>query len=174
MMIMPTRWEVVCGLAMINGYKRGAELGVSTGRFSCFLLAHIDGMHMTAVDLWQPQPDKTGEGAETYDKHPHEANYANFAAHARKHFPGRITIHRMRTVDAAALVEDGSLDFVFIDADHTYEGCKADIIAWTPKVREGGMISGHDYNWPSVKRAVDEFGDQPHTLSDNVWFRYKR
>jgi hypothetical protein len=34
------------------------------------------------------------------------------------------------------------------------------------------MVSGHDYNWPSVKRAVDETGDAPHVSHDNVWFRY--
>jgi hypothetical protein len=173
-MIMPKRWEVVCGLCMINGYRKGAELGVSTGRFSCFLLAHIDGMHMTAVDLWAPQPGVAGDGAETYETWPHEPNLVALMNHADKHFPGRMVIHRMKTIDAAKHVPDGSLDFVFIDADHTYEGCRADILTWEPKVRVGGMLSGHDYNWPSVKRAVDELGDVPHTASDNVWFRYKR
>ncbi len=50
---------------------------------------------------------------------------------------------------------------MFIDADHTYEGCKADILAWAPKVKDGGWISGHDFrnpNYPSwgVEKAVGE------------------
>jgi predicted O-methyltransferase YrrM len=71
------------------------------------------------------------------------------------------------------------LDFVFIDADHSYEGCKADIEAWFPKVKPGGLLSGHDYDNPDfpefgVKRAVDEFAARHgHSveLGDNLtWF----
>ena len=173
-MILPKRWEVVGGLCLLNGYKNGAELGVSTGRFSTFILAIVQGSTMVAVDLWAPQPGLVGEGSETYADWPHEENYKAFTEHNAKYHPGRLTVHRMKTVDAAPLVDDGSLDFVFIDADHTYEGALADIKAWTPKVRAGGMVSGHDYNWPSVKRAVNETGEDPHVSHDNVWFRYAK
>jgi len=57
------------------------------------------------------------------------------------------------------LVEDASLDFCFIDGDHRYEAVKEDIIAWTPKLRKGGILSGHDYDYPhfgGVTLAVDE------------------
>jgi hypothetical protein len=50
----------------------------------------------------------------------------------------------------AEAIEDASLDFVYIDADHTYEAVKADIAAWWPKVRVGGTLGGHDY----VKRTL--------------------
>jgi hypothetical protein len=55
---------------------------------------------------------------------------------------------------SAALFADASCDFVFIDADHDYESVKSDITAWLPKVR--GVLAGHDWNWPSVARAVGE------------------
>jgi hypothetical protein len=45
---------------------------------------------------------------------------------------------------------------VFIDADHTYESITSDIQSWLPKVKVGGIISGHDYNHPPVKQAVHE------------------
>lgn len=68
-----------------------------------------------------------------------------------------VTAHVMVSVAAAAQFEDDSLDFVFLDADHTYEGVKADILAWLPKVKPGGMLAGDDYNYfPGVKKAVDE------------------
>lgn len=63
---------------------------------------------------------------------------------------------------AAQHFADGSVDFVFIDANHTYQFVKDDVNAWLPKVKKGGIIAGHDYNAPhEVKQAVDEiFGDR--------------
>lgn len=63
---------------------------------------------------------------------------------------------RMPSLEAAKLFVDGTLDFVMIDGDHSYEACKADIEAWLPKVRPGGIISGDDYLWPGVKQAAHE------------------
>jgi len=51
-------------------------------------------------------------------------------------------------------VKDNSLDFVFLDANHTYESVREDIELWTPKVRVGGLISGHDYGGKMDKKGV--------------------
>jgi len=75
----------------------------------------------------------------------------------------RAKIIRKPSNEAAKEIEDNFLDLVFIDADHSYEGCKRDIEAYYGKVKPGGIIAGHDYannEWkfgPMVKRAVDEF-----------------
>jgi hypothetical protein len=56
--------------------------------------------------------------------------------------------------------EDNSVDFVYLDADHTYESVKAEIKAWWPKVKIGGILSGHDYfdkTYFGVIPAVNEF-----------------
>lgn len=169
---IPMRWQVIGGLCLINGWRVGAELGVSTGRFTAYLCRIMPECHMIAVDLWQEQPGNTGEGAETYVDRDHEKAYKSFAFMCEAFYPGRVSIMREDTVKAAERVMDASLDFVFIDADHRYENTLADIRAWTPKVRKGGLVSGHDYNWPSVKRAVDETGEC-RVASDNVWFRLK-
>lgn len=62
------------------------------------------------------------------------------------------------SVNASKMFEDGSVDFVFIDASHEYADVKEDILAWMPKVKKGGVIAGHDYadKGTGVKRAVDE------------------
>ena len=70
---------------------------------------------------------------------------------------------------AAALYADASLDFVFIDAGHTYENASADIRAWLPKVKPGGHIAGHDYgSAPGVNRAVNELVSG-FTVDVNSW-----
>jgi len=71
---------------------------------------------------------------------------------------------KLLSTDAAKLYEDKSLDFIFIDADHTYESVKQDIISWRPKLKDEGIMAGHDYNEPSVKKAVKEmFGERTGT-----------
>ena len=64
---------------------------------------------------------------------------------------------RMPSVEAAALYEDDSLDFVFIDADHGEEWVRADLAAWWPKVQVGGVLAGHDYDEAGPKAAADAF-----------------
>ena len=64
-----------------------------------------------------------------------------------------------KSVAAASQFEDKSLDFVFIDAGHSYEDVSADIKAWLPKVKPGGVLAGHDYSeshWYGVVQAVRE------------------
>jgi predicted O-methyltransferase YrrM len=69
-----------------------------------------------------------------------------------------ITPIRELSWDGAKHYEDKSLDFIFIDAAHDYESVKKDINAWFPKLKDGGIIAGHDYTWcDDVKKAVNEF-----------------
>ena len=61
---------------------------------------------------------------------------------------------------AAAKVWSGPIDFLYIDADHSYDGVRSDLEAWAPHVRSGGLILGDDYGnpyYPGVKEAWDEF-----------------
>jgi predicted O-methyltransferase YrrM len=60
--------------------------------------------------------------------------------------------------DRAKDFEDESIDFCFIDANHTYDFVKKDILAYLPKMKKGGIIAGHDYNMshPGVIQAVNE------------------
>ena len=63
------------------------------------------------------------------------------------------------TASAARLFEDESLDFIYQDASHSYNGVKRDIDAWYPKLKKGGILAGHDYDnpdFPGVNRAIDE------------------
>jgi len=75
--------------------------------------------------------------------------------------------------NAASQFDDRSVDFVFIDADHSYESVKKDIIAWMPKVKHKGLLAGHDYfNTCGVKEAVDELLVSFETCKNScVWYK---
>lgn len=53
----------------------------------------------------------------------------------------------------------GEIDLLFIDGDHSYDGCMGDIVSWIDKIKPGGYVLIHDYDrdvWPEVKRASDD------------------
>jgi len=64
----------------------------------------------------------------------------------------------------------GLVDIVFVDGDHSYTGCRGDIDAWLPHIKEGGIIAFHDYGsrWADVKRAVDEVFSNPYKKADTI------
>lgn len=65
------------------------------------------------------------------------------------------------------------IDFLFIDGDHSYEGVISDIRGWLPRMREGGIILGHDYSLPGVANAVDEIFDKVHIVSGTTFWTPK-
>lgn len=140
------------------------------GRFTAYLVQNGAVEHMTAVDLWREQPGNDAkEGGETYGDEPMEHFYRRFM---RTVDGLPVTVHRMSTDDAAALVPDGSLDFVFIDADHSEESVKRDIANWAPKVRKGGLLSGHDIDQAQVQRAVIASIGNYDTGPNKVWLKW--
>ncbi len=76
------------------------------------------------------------------------------------------------SLEAVLGFDDESLAFVYIDAAHDYDNVKADILAWMPKVKKGGILAGHDYNHPPVRKAVDEVLGEVIQHEGNVWQVY--
>lgn len=81
---------------------------------------------------------------------------------------------RSDSISASKMYADESLDVVFIDADHRYESVKADILAWMPKVKNGGILAGHDYcnTHFGVMQAVNELVPQSDIIRD-CWYLIK-
>lgn len=77
---------------------------------------------------------------------------------------------QLDSLSASQLYEDHSLDFVWIDADHSYAAVMADLQAWSKKMKPGGTLAGHDYNRKDVARAVTEFFGKKHKpISRSSW-----
>jgi hypothetical protein len=144
----------------------GVEVGVFAGQMSAALLRGDPALYLTMVDSWEGGGEAyTGDSGDWHATLT-DASQDEFMRQARQRvaFAGkRAEVVRARSMDAAFTVGVGkAFDFVFIDADHSYEGCAADIAAWAPKVKPGGYICGHDYenvDFPKfgVTRAVNEF-----------------
>jgi len=134
-------------------YGAGVEVGVLYGDTSFHLLNELPTLNLYSVDPYLPydEPDRTTQ---------HMAKYEADARRKLSQFGARSIMMKCTSVEAAPAITDGSLDFVFIDAQHTYEACKEDIETWFPKVRPGGFITGHDYRWDGVNRAVTEFAEK--------------
>lgn len=139
------------------GYERGAEIGVWRGEYSAYLCQTIPGLHLTCVDPWvqyggyvDPKNQATGL----------EDAYTQACATLA---PYGCDIQRKTSKKAAALVPDGSLCFAYVDGNHAKAYVLADLEAWVPKVRRGGIIAGHDFELVprrrhlQVKAAVDEW-----------------
>ena len=127
----------------VLGAKAGAEVGVEQGTFSEHLCRALPQTRLMCVDAWAAYGG--------YREHVTQAKLDGFYARAVERLaPFGADIRRGFSVEVAATVPDGSLDFVYIDANHTLPQVIADLAAWTPKVRSGGLIAGHDYGRSSV------------------------
>ena len=164
------REQYIAHLVKINGWSKGAELGVHKGRTFLFLLHSCPNLTMIGVDLWAAQPDN--EGPENYVTSSHVANEARVRELAED-FGERAIIIKDWTHKAAEQVEDNSLDFVFIDADHSSEAVQNDVEMWWAKVKDTGWVLGHDISWPTIKVVADELLPGYIIGPDDLWGRAK-
>ena len=165
---------------LLKGRVVGVEIGVFLGAMSSVLLSRPD-LTLFMVDSWGTEHSKEYKASGDFHAELTDAQqeWCYQTAKNTVEFAGnRAIIVRKSSIEAAKLIEDCSLDFVFIDADHSYEGCKADIEAWLPKLKRNGLLCGHDYKNPEfnfgVNRAVDEFAEihscEVETGRDYTWF----
>lgn len=141
----------------------GIEIGVQSGYFSEVILKVWRGSCLHSVDPWRTLPSADYLDIANVTQEAHDRFYDTTVARLRR-FGKRSKIVRNTSVDASALFSSGQLDFVYLDAQHSYEGVKADLHSWAAKVRTGGILAGHDYvdgileqGVFGVKSAVDEF-----------------
>ena len=130
----------------------GCFRGTSASLLAWGLRHYEKAGHVYTVDVYETRPDVTSSARRNSTTGAYENAKAQIAKHGLE---DRVTQCVGTTVEWASKLDE-ELSFVFIDADHSYEGCKADFEAWAPKVRVGGLISFHDSHSPPVQKVIEE------------------
>ena len=134
--------------------NRGVEIGVAWGYNSKSLCQGNPNIELYCVDPWGTRPRAQQK--------------LRSATRRLKHY--NATIMKMTSLEALVKFEDHSLDFVYIDGNHTFDFVMTDIIQWSYKVKPGGIIACHDYynfRKGAVVKAIDAY---THCHSIDPWF----
>lgn len=173
------RYEVIYDLIKENNAEIIAEIGVHKGKTLKYILKsdYADNIkEYWAIDSWE------------YFNKKKDRLYGNghfYICRLMTYFP-QLKVLKLTSKDASLLfdrfVGKGYFDLVFIDADHSYEAVKEDIVLWESLVKPNGVLCGHDYGidrdygkdekprHPGVAKAVDEiFGCEVSVLDCGVW-----
>ena len=118
----------------------GVEIGVFKGQFSKDILLRWGGT-LFMVDVWRP----LGEEYEDASNHSAHIDAYSETMENIKGMEDRGIMVRTDSKTASGLFPDGSLDFIYIDGNHAYDFVAEDIKLWFPKLKKGGIFSGHDY-----------------------------
>ena len=133
------------------GYKVGAEIGTEEGRYAEQICRAIPGVKLFCIDPYRAY----ARYADTVS----QARLDQFYLSARKRLDKYNCTFAIGT--SLEMVEDfepASLDFVFIDGNHHFDFVVQDIIAWSPIVRAGGIVAGHDYKPEGHEKTPIPFG----------------
>ncbi len=159
---MKNRWDILIDLINKIQAKNIVEIGVSVGKNATEIIQKCKLNNFYLVD-----PDPHGV-----------FNYGFFCNYPEAKFL------RLRSIQASKCIEDNSLDIVYIDGQHNYESVIEDIMYWTPKIRAGGIICGHDYivGYPVEEALKKIYADRLNEINleedvlENglikVWWKY--
>jgi len=138
------RAQVIIDLINKYGYKKIGEIGVCKGETAIPVMENCDLDSYVLVD---PALNNQYGIYDFCSRHPEAKLYEMTSKEAAVYFYSNTN----------------KFDLIFIDGLHDEESVDRDIHLWTPKVRKGGIICGHDYQnrrFPGVKKAVDRYYDE--------------
>jgi hypothetical protein len=148
------------------------EVGAWKGRSAAYMCVEIansgKNIQFDVVDTWngtkgEHENDPDIKMGTLYDR------FLKNMEPVRSYF----TPIRLPSIVAANLYNDATLDFVFLDADHSYDAIKSDIISWLPKIKPGGLLAGHDECIGDVRKALHNLNIKYDLWYDGVtWLHY--
>ncbi|WP_459253842.1 class I SAM-dependent methyltransferase [Kluyvera huaxiensis] len=110
-----------------------AEIGVDKGDFSEQILDICTPAKLYLVDAWHSERYHDGLFNQVIDRFSEEID------------SGKLEIKRGLSIEMASEFAEQSLDWIYIDTDHSYETTIRELCLYLPKLKAGGIISGHDY-----------------------------
>jgi predicted O-methyltransferase YrrM len=145
------------------------EIGSYAGDSVSILSNKFPNSIIHSVDMWEGYDESCSE----YDraKQAIELREAELEYDKRILSLSNVEKHKMSSVDFSYSMYDQSVKFCYIDANHQTSSVIEDLRHWIPKIAPAGIISGHDFHWPSVKAALDiVFNRAPdETFCDGSW-----
>ena len=152
------------------GFNHGAEIGVAEGNYSEVLVKANPQLELLCVDPWHAYSGNKQQKSK--EKHEYAYNEAQ-----RKLAGSKARLIMKTSMEAVIDVPDGSLDFIYIDGNHSFNYVMLDLICWSAKVRSGGLITGDDFYYLDPNRwgagpveAVMAY-TQAHKISP--WFTFQ-
>jgi predicted O-methyltransferase YrrM len=168
----------VCDLLPKDKNIVGIEIGCQEAISSDYFLNELPNLKLYSIDPYKEYTDWHGG---IYAQH-YQDSLFNHVGQKLSKFKDRFLLLRMTSDTAIRAFLDDSVDFIFIDGLHTYDQVLKDCKNYYPKLKSGGLISGHDYNAiEAVRKAVDEFAQieqknvnfTPSEYQSDVWYWIK-
>lgn len=155
--------------SIIDNFKPsgvGIEVGVQEGVFANYILKKCPNLKLYLLDCWQMQDQNVYFDISNVDNNDQAQCLLKTIINNADYFD-RVRIIKEFSDQAVEFFNNNFFDFIYIDANHSYESVKNDLIKWFPKLKSGGLFAGHDYvngwhgqNLFGVQQAVDEFASE--------------
>ena len=154
----PLSWTSAAGLvqhvANLGDNITGCELGVSYGFNLVYFLENLPNLSKVyAIDPYAPYDD----GPSGYVPQDVMDKVKSLFLINTEEYKDKLEFLNLRSEEAHSHIPDGSLDYIFIDGDHSYDAVIKDLNNYFSKVRSGGIFAGHDHSWQGVTKALAEF-----------------
>tara|TARA_Y100000114_G_C11759776_1_gene328880 strand:+ start:1130 stop:1873 length:744 start_codon:yes stop_codon:yes gene_type:complete len=117
------------------------EIGVANGSNSMRIFDSLKPGIMYLVDPWVSQNNRAADRGSNQDQH----SSALKEAKERFFIYSNVIFMKAYAEQVVNDFPDEYFDFIYVDGDHSYEGCKKDLFMWYPKVKFGGFLGGHDF-----------------------------
>lgn len=143
-----SRKHVLEWLIQQHNIKNVVEVGVRRGGTCFYLLNRFPDLVVTAIDT---------DISQFYN------------STVAKCYSNRLIPMQGLSHQVAQNIADASQDLVFIDADHSFIGVSGDINAYRSKLKPGGLLTGHDIDYPGVYAAVSHLIKDFDVAPNFVW-----
>jgi hypothetical protein len=159
----------------------GIEIGTKCADLTVAILSALPNCFIYTIDPWEHREgDQVPPGDEPYEAGQPQSYHDINKSHALNRlsmpeYKYRVIIIPHRSADVAERFDKESIDFVWVDGDHSKSGITKDIELYYPLIKPGGIFGGHDFLQchPLTEIIKEKFGDKIITGDDFTWYIIK-